>query len=228
MSSCFPNPIHRPWLKASTALLLIAMQPVNASTLANLPGWYASATLMPTWYQDTDVGVSSSVYQFDNPDLSGGVAVGYNVPFNAIFQGAAEIEYTYRNTALSNIWVPGEGDYPAQGWFRTQSLMINGILLVSLGKSPYGTYTGIGAGAASSERKVDEISNESHSDYEGVRSSRLLAIQAMGGLYRDLPDWLPGGRVQLGGRFFSEGFLFEGEEGDRIQLSIDLGFRYRF
>lgn len=227
-NSCLPNPIQRRWLIASSGLILMAMQSVYATTLANLPGWYASATLMPTWYQDTDVGVTSSVYQFDNPDLSGGVAVGYSVPFNAIFHGAAEIEYSYRNTGLGNIWVPGEGDFPAQGSFRTQSLMINGILLVSLGKSPYGTYTGVGAGTASSKRQVEEINNESYTEYEGVRSSRLLAIQAMAGLYRDLPDWLPGGRIQLGGRFFSEGFLFEGEEGDRIQLSIDLGFRYRF
>lgn len=223
---------HRP-IKALNLLIgamivIWALVPQTTWASQNLfsPGyWYGSVLMLPTWHQVTSVGPTINDYHFDNPSLSVGAAVGYNLPIFRALNAAIEIEYTYRSTNLSHVWVPGEETHSTSGRFRTNNLMINSQIQFPITPTYVSAYAGLGAGTAWSDRRVESIDSEDLARFEGEETSQLPALQAMTGFNLNLNQWIPRSQLMIGTRAFVEGFIFEE---DRWQLSIDLGWKVAF
>jgi opacity protein-like surface antigen len=209
---------------ATASVVFIAM---NFTSIAvaddDRAGLYTSIAglwVMPKDGELTVDGVSSGEVEFDD-GFGASVAIGFDLPALPI---SIEAEYTWRDAETETLNVTGLG-FPVSfdADLGSHAFMLNGILNLKLGETPFGLYAGGGVGYVLTTVDLAAVAGL---PVDGDEEDFTFAYQLRGGVTLDLTDNI----ILFGGvRWFDATEPdIDGVEVELQSLDFELGLRLYF
>jgi opacity protein-like surface antigen len=186
-------------------------------------GLYTSIAGLWVMPEDGDLtidGVASGEVEFDDA-FGASVALGFDLPALPI---SIEAEYTWRDAETENINITGLG-FPVSfdAELGSHAFMLNGVLNLKLGDTPFGVYAGGGVGYVLSTVDLAAVAGL---PVEGEEEDFTFAYQFRGGVTLDVTDDI----MLFGGvRWFDATEPdFDGVEVELQTLDLEFGVRLYF